>query len=314
LFKDVPGLTRFARAGATTIIAGYFKLTPAVWWRPHPHHPTLRTYAVLGGRHRPIEFSFGEISGDFGHFDRLCASHAARAGPRKRRHNPKILPRTRKLYADVRTTWRSSELRMFARPGSIHRPAIRGGVARHSEWIRRPYAMIWGGRVRRNMPFQSIESISRTRFRGLDCCTPRTGSAYATARGVAQSPCTPPRSAGALFEAFGGSGHWYAPPHRPDIIQYGVRTGRAQRAGHQASDGRHLRSILFAKFRLEGRDAPRVLNRVCAMMSPSHPDGSVYTQWLTSAAHRGGLTVTRLDEPDLLDRRRAETERRTSIG
>ena len=50
----------------------------------------------------------------------------------------------------------------------------------------------------------------------------------------------------------------------------------------------------FAKFRLEGRDAARVLGRVCANDVDVAPGRMVYTQWLND---RGGieadLTVTR---------------------
>src|SRR6202045_5466465 len=53
----------------------------------------------------------------------------------------------------------------------------------------------------------------------------------------------------------------------------------------------------FAKFRLEGSDAARVLNRVCANDVAVAPGKMVYTQWLNE---RGGieadLTVTRLSD------------------
>ena len=53
----------------------------------------------------------------------------------------------------------------------------------------------------------------------------------------------------------------------------------------------------FAKFQVQGRDAARVLNRVCANDIDVDPGRIVYTQWLNE---RGGieadLTVTRLSE------------------
>ncbi|GIS02250.1 MAG: hypothetical protein CM15mP103_08010 [Gammaproteobacteria bacterium] len=53
----------------------------------------------------------------------------------------------------------------------------------------------------------------------------------------------------------------------------------------------------FGKFRLEGRDAVAVLNRVCANNVDVAEGRVVYTQWLNE---RGGieadLTVTRLSE------------------
>ena len=65
----------------------------------------------------------------------------------------------------------------------------------------------------------------------------------------------------------------------------------------------------FAKFRLEGRDAMAVLNRVCANDVDVAPGKLVYTQWLNE---KGGieadLTVTRLSETAYLIVTGAETE------
>ena len=65
----------------------------------------------------------------------------------------------------------------------------------------------------------------------------------------------------------------------------------------------------FAKFRLEGRDALVVLNRVCANDVDVAPGRVVYTQWLNE---RGGieadLTITRLSEQVFMIVGGAETE------
>ncbi len=65
----------------------------------------------------------------------------------------------------------------------------------------------------------------------------------------------------------------------------------------------------FAKFRLEGADATRVLNRVCANDMGVAPGKIVYTQWLNE---RGGieadLTVTRFCDSAYLIVTGAETE------
>ena len=65
----------------------------------------------------------------------------------------------------------------------------------------------------------------------------------------------------------------------------------------------------FAKFRLEGRDALTVLNRVCANNVDVGAGRVVYTQWLNE---RGGieadLTVTRLSETTFMIVGGAETE------
>ena len=65
----------------------------------------------------------------------------------------------------------------------------------------------------------------------------------------------------------------------------------------------------FAKFRLEGRDAVTVLNRVCANNVDVAAGRVVYTQWPND---RGGieadLTVTRLSETAFMIVGGAETE------
>src|SRR3546814_9003176 len=57
----------------------------------------------------------------------------------------------------------------------------------------------------------------------------------------------------------------------------------------------------FAKFRVEGRDAEAVLQRICANDVAVAPGRIVYTQWLNA---QGGieadLTVTRLSETAFL--------------
>ena len=65
----------------------------------------------------------------------------------------------------------------------------------------------------------------------------------------------------------------------------------------------------FAKYRLEGRDAARVLNQVCANDIDVRPGRIVYTQWLNG---KGGieadLTVTRLSGDSFLIVTAAATE------
>ena len=118
--------------------------------------------------------------------------------------------------------------------------------------------------------------------------------------------------AGACFgEAFGWErANWYAPAGvRP---QYEYSYGRQNWFEHSAREHRAVRAAVglfdqssFAKFRLEGADAARVLNRVCANDVDVAPGKMVYTQWLNE---RGGieadLTVTRLERGGLPDRDR----------
>ncbi|HLZ99740.1 MAG TPA: aminomethyltransferase family protein, partial [Steroidobacteraceae bacterium] len=97
---------------------------------------------------------------------------------------------------------------------------------------------------------------------------------------------------------------------------YAYSYGRQNWFEHSAREHRAVRDGVgifdqssFAKFRLEGRDALKVLNRVCANDVAVAPGRVVYTQWLNE---RGGieadLTVTRLDERTFLIVGGAETE------
>jgi 4-methylaminobutanoate oxidase (formaldehyde-forming) len=123
-------------------------------------------------------------------------------------------------------------------------------------------------------------------------------------------------SAGACFgEAFGWErANWYAPPGVAPEYQYSY--GRQNWFEHSAREHRAVRAAVglfdqssFAKFRLEGVDAVRVLNRVCANQVDVPVGRIVYTQWLND---RGGieadLTVTRLSATAYLIVTGAETE------
>jgi 4-methylaminobutanoate oxidase (formaldehyde-forming) len=88
------------------------------------------------------------------------------------------------------------------------------------------------------------------------------------------------------------------------VPQYEYSYGRQNWFAYSAAEHRAVREGValfdqssFAKFLLQGRDAERVLNYVCAKDVAVASDRMVYTQWLNE---RGGieadLTVTRLDE------------------
>src|SRR6202045_4521191 len=98
--------------------------------------------------------------------------------------------------------------------------------------------------------------------------------------------------------------------------RYEYSYGRQNWFESSANEHRAVRTALglfdqssFAKFRLEGPDAARTLNHVCANDVAVAPGKMVYTQWLNE---RGGieadLTVTRLSETAYLIVGGAETE------
>jgi 4-methylaminobutanoate oxidase (formaldehyde-forming) len=116
-------------------------------------------------------------------------------------------------------------------------------------------------------------------------------------------------------EAFGWERpNWYAPAGVEPFYEYSY--GRQNWFEHSATEHRAVREGValfdqssFAKFRLEGRDAARVLNPVCGNDIDVAPGRVVYTQWLNE---RGGieadLTVTRLAEDLYMIVSAAETE------
>ena len=185
-----------------------------------------------------------------------------------------------------------------------------GGIGKViSEWIRdgHPPIDLWEVDVRRNMPFQINRKYLQARVAeslGLLYATHWPFRQYETARGVRRSAVHDRLAqAGACFgEAFGWErANWYAPAGRRSRS---TSTATAARTGSNTSAREHraVRSAVglfdqssFAKFRLEGPDAARVLNRVCANDVAVAPGKIVYTQWLNE---RGGieadLTVTRL--------------------
>jgi 4-methylaminobutanoate oxidase (formaldehyde-forming) len=198
-----------------------------------------------------------------------------------------------------------------------------GGVGKVvAEWIRdgHPPLDLWEVDVRRNMPFQINRKYLRARVSeslGLLYATHWPFRQYETARGVRKSAVHDRLArAGACFgEAFGWErANWYAPADVEPAYAYSY--GRQNWFEHSAREHRAVRGGVglfdqssFAKFRLEGADAARVLNQISANDVNVAPGKIVYTQWLNE---RGGieadLTVTRLSEAAYLIVTGAETE------
>ena len=190
-----------------------------------------------------------------------------------------------------------------------------GGVGQVlAEWIRdgRPPPDLWEVDIRRNLPFQGNRKYLRERV------SETLGLLYAmhwpfhqakTGRGVRRSPIHDRLMAkGACHGvAFGWERpNWFAPEGMEARYQYSY--GRQNWFDPSADEHRAVREAVglldqcsFAKFRLQGRDAWRVLGQVAANDVDVAPGKVVYTQWLNE---RGGieadLTVTRLATDDYL--------------
>ncbi len=190
-----------------------------------------------------------------------------------------------------------------------------GGIGRVlAEWLDggRPPPDLWEVDIRRTLPFQSNRRYLRERVSealGLLYAMHWPFYQYRTGRGVRRSPFHDRLAAkGACHGvAFGWERpNWYAPAGIAPRDDYSW--GRQNWFEASAAEHRAVREGVglldqssFAKFRLQGRDACRVLDRVSANAIDVPPGRIVYTQWLNEA---GGietdLTVTRLAADDFL--------------
>lgn len=190
-----------------------------------------------------------------------------------------------------------------------------GGVGKSlAAWIRdgHPPVDLSDVDVRRMQPFQNNKTYLYDRTKetlGLLFKMHWPNLQYETARGVRRSVLHDRLlEAGAWMTeaaAFERPGFFATPGETPKIdYSYGAPSwfdATAAECAHTASAVSLFDQSCFAKFRLDGRDACAVLNRVCANDIDVAPGRVVYTQWLNE---RGGIeadvTVTRLSETAFL--------------
>ena len=274
------------------------------------------------------DFCFDEIAGSFEHFEPLLLDAMRRVPALENAGILKFFCGPESFTPDVRYhLGESAELQGCFVAAGLNSIGLQsaGGVGRvMAEWIRDgiPPADLWAVDVRRNMPFQNNRKYLRERVAeslGLLYATHYPFKQYETARGVRKSAIHDRlAAAGACFgEAFGWErANWYGEPGSSPRYEYSY--GRQNWFGASAAECRAVREAValfdqssFAKFRLEGRDACQVLNRVCANDVDVAAGKLVYTQWLNE---KGGieadLTVTRLSDTAYLIIGGAETETR----
>jgi len=316
----------------------------------HPGLPVLRDYdactyykydagKLLVGAFEPVakpwgmngipeDFCFDEIAGDFEHFEPVLQDAMKRLPALQDAGIQKFFCGPESFTPDVRYhIGAAPELDNCYVAAGLNSIGLQsaGGIGKvMAGWIRDGYPPmdLWTVDVRRNMPFQRNRRYLRERVGeslGLLYATHFPYRQYETARGVRRSAIHDRlTAAGACHgEAFGWERpNWYAPAGVEARYEYSY--GRQNWFGYSAAEHRAVRERValfdqssFAKFRLEGRDALRVLNPVCANDVDVAPGRIVYTQWLNE---RGGieadLTVTRLDENTFMVVTAAETETR----
>ena len=287
--------------------------------------PTAKPWGMDG---IPEDFCFDEIAGDFDHFEPVLQDAMQRLPALQDAGIQKFFCGPESFTPDVRyhlgATPELDNCYVAAGLNSIGLQSA-GGIGKvMAEWIRDSYPPmdLWTVDVRRNMRFQGNRKYLRERVGeslGLLYATHFPFRQYETARGVRKSAIHDRLvAAGACHgEAFGWERpNWYAPAGVEPRYEYSY--GRQNWFEYSAAEHRAVREGValfdqssFAKFRLEGRDALRVLNPVCANDVDVPVGRLVYTQWLNE---RGGieadLTITRLAEDAFLVVTAAETENR----
>jgi len=322
LFKDVPGLNPDLPVLRDYDHCSYFKYD-AGKLLVGAFEPHARPWGAEG---ISDDFAFGEIAGDFSHFEPVLLDAMRRIPALEQAGIQKFFCGPESFTPDVRYhLGESSELTNCFVAAGLNSIGLQsaGGIGKVvSEWIRdgHPPVDLWEVDVRRNMPFQINRKYLRARVTeslGLLYATHWPFRQYETARGARKSALHDRlAAAGACFgEAFGWErANWYAPANVSPRYEYSY--GRQNWFEHSAREHHAVRTAVglfdqssFSKFRLEGADAMAVLNRVCANDIDVACGKMVYTQWLNE---RGGieadLTVTRLSATAFLIVSGAETE------
>ena len=285
--------------------------------------PHARPWATEG---IPEDFCFDEIDGSLEHFEPILEQALVRVPALESAGLDTFFCGPESFTPDVRYhIGQAPELDNCFVAAGLNSIGLQsaGGIGRViSEWIRlgHPPKDLWEVDVRRNQPFQRNRRYLRERVSeslGLLYATHYPYRQYETARGVRKSPLYDRlKAVGACHGELAGweRANWYAP--NPGLARYEYSYGRQNWFEHSAGEHRAVREQVglfdqssFAKFRLQGRDAARVLNPVCANEVDVRPGRIVYTQWLNE---RGGieadLTVTRLAEDCFLIVTAAATE------
>ena len=281
--------------------------------------PRARPWAMEG---IPEDFCFDEIAGSLEHFEPILEQAMVRVPALESAGLQTFFCGPESFTPDVRYhVGQAPELDNCFVAAGLNSIGLQsaGGIGKViTEWIRlgHPPSDLWEVDVRRNQPFQRNRKYLRERVSeslGLLYATHYPYRQYDTARGVRRSPLHDRlQSIGACHGEVAGweRPNWYAP--EPDLARYEYSYGRQNWFEHSAAEHRAVRERVglfdlssFAKFRLQGRDAARVLNYVCANDVDVRPGRIVYTQWLNA---RGGieadLTVTPGGRKRLSDRDR----------
>jgi glycine cleavage system T protein len=266
----------------------------------------------------PDNFEFDSLPEDFEHFEPILEMACNRmplfetAGVHTFFNGPESFTPDDRYYLgeapEVQNYW------VAAGYNSIGIVSSGGAGMALAQWMEdaEPPFDLWDSDIRRAQPFQRNRRYLQQRV------TETLGLLYAdhfpyrqveTARGVRRSPVHDHLKArGAVFGELAGweRANWFARPGQKPEYRYdwkGQNWFENHRDEHMAvRTGVGLFDMTsFGKIRVEGRDACRFLNRICANQIDVATGRIVYTQMLNT---RGGiecdLTVTRLSETAFL--------------
>ncbi|MCG8691793.1 MAG: FAD-dependent oxidoreductase, partial [Minwuiales bacterium] len=282
--------------------------------------PTAKPWGMDG---IPEDFCFDQLPEDIEHFEPIleaavrrlpvletAAIHTFFNGPES------FTPDDRYLLGEA------PALRNFYVAAGFNSIGIQsaGGAGKAlAEWMDagEPPFDLWDVDIRRMQPVQNNRTYLFERSKetlGLLYADHFPYRQYATARGVRHSPLHERLAArGACFGEVAGweRPNWFVPAEdraRGVLPEYRYSWKRQNWFDYAAAEHRAVREAVglfdmtsFAKYRVEGRDAEAVLQRISANDIAVAPGRIVYTQWLNG---RGGieadLTVTRLSETAFL--------------
>ena len=282
--------------------------------------PTAKPWGMDG---IPEDFCFDQLPEDIEHFEPILEAAVRRlpvletAGIHTFFNGPEsFTPDDRYLLGEA------PELRNFYVAAGFNSIGIQsaGGAGKAlAEWMDagEPPFDLWDVDIRRMQPVQNNRTYlfeRSTETLGLLYADHFPYRQYATARGVRHSPLHERLAArGACFGEVAGWEwpNWFVPAEdraRGVLPECRYSWKRQNWFDYAAAEHRAVREAVglfdmtsFAKFRVEGRDAEAVLQRISANDIAVAPGRIVYTQWLNG---RGGieadLTVTRLSETAFL--------------
>ncbi|MGQ7845694.1 GcvT family protein [Granulosicoccus sp. 3-233] len=183
-----------------------------------------------------------------------------------------------------------------------------------AEWMHKGHSPLdlWGNDIRRMYPFMGTQAFAAERAEeslGLLYANHYPFRQFETGRNVRLSPIHQRlQEHNACFGQVAGweRPNWFAPAGVEPRYQYSF--GRQNWFEHSASEHAAARERValfdqssFSKYLVQGRDATRVLQRICTADIDVSADRIVYTHWLNE---RGGieadLTVTRQSENEYL--------------